>query len=212
MKHFHTVGVIGATGNAGKHIIPELLKNGYSVKALTRTPSKLSDYNEQIKIIEGDAREISVIEALVDGCDTIINCVGHTKGEKPYSAIVTKNCISAMAEKNINRYIAITGTTISFKDDEKGFGSQIKDKIITLLFGSIIEDKQKSLDVLASKPLNWTVIRIPLVSEVNSSSAFQTNNTKCLGKRISSQALAAFIIHVLACQSLYSRCPFVWQQ
>jgi uncharacterized protein YbjT (DUF2867 family) len=61
--------VTGATGYIGGRLIPELLKNGYRVRVMARSPRHLADrdWAEQVEIVQGDAANIeSLMLALQD--------------------------------------------------------------------------------------------------------------------------------------------------
>ncbi|MCP5500238.1 MAG: NmrA family NAD(P)-binding protein [Leptospiraceae bacterium] len=58
--------VVGATGNIGRFLVDELLKDGLSVKTLTRNPEK-TNFPASVEVVKGDLRSREeLINALID--------------------------------------------------------------------------------------------------------------------------------------------------
>jgi dihydroflavonol-4-reductase len=83
--------VTGAGGLLGSHIAYELLRQGFAVKCLTRSPasenqvlrvfqwldkSRGNDYFGQIQWVTGDLLDPESIESALEGCDTVIHAAG----------------------------------------------------------------------------------------------------------------------------------------
>ncbi|MCC5940565.1 MAG: NAD(P)H-binding protein [Balneolaceae bacterium] len=58
--------VTGATGHIGGHIVTELLKNGYRVRALTRNPEK-ADFPEEVDVVSGDLNKPETVAPAFEG-------------------------------------------------------------------------------------------------------------------------------------------------
>lgn len=58
--------VAGATGNVGRHLVPELLWNGHQVRALTRKPEQ-AKLPEGTEIVKGDLTRIETFEHALRG-------------------------------------------------------------------------------------------------------------------------------------------------
>jgi len=78
MPHKGLIAVTGGTGFVGRHVIKALLEAGYAVRALARTPSKLSDIShENLSILKGS---LGTEEAdLVKGADSLLHMAGLIK-------------------------------------------------------------------------------------------------------------------------------------
>src|SRR6476469_6953317 len=63
--------VTGATGYIGGRLVPELLKAGYDVRCLVRSPDKLRDrpWRGDVEIIEGDVGDVEAVTKAVEGTD-----------------------------------------------------------------------------------------------------------------------------------------------
>lgn len=61
-----TYFIAGATGNVGRHLVPELLWNGHHVRALTRKPGQ-ANLPPQTQLIGGDLTRIETFEQALKG-------------------------------------------------------------------------------------------------------------------------------------------------
>nr|MCU0482009.1 NAD-dependent epimerase/dehydratase family protein [Anaerolineae bacterium] len=108
--------VTGGTGFLGRHLIPALCREGYTVKVLTRTPDQhpwLSAY-KGVSIIKGDLDNLDVLMNGVQGCDYIIHAGGLFRfwGDETNfmrtNAQGTHNILTAAASIPLKRFIHIS--------------------------------------------------------------------------------------------------------
>ena len=77
-----TVLVVGATGMTGQALVEQLLSRGHEVRALVRSPHKLSakvrDHSEAT-VIEASVLDLTdeMMAALVKDCEAVVSCLGH---------------------------------------------------------------------------------------------------------------------------------------
>jgi hypothetical protein len=82
-----TILVVGASGATGRQLVEQLLIKGHNVKAVVRTPEKLTaDWksNERVKIISASLLDLSDKEMmeLTFDCHSIASCLGHNMNWK----------------------------------------------------------------------------------------------------------------------------------
>jgi nucleoside-diphosphate-sugar epimerase len=111
--------VTGGTGFLGSYILEELIKNGYTVRAIRRS-SKMptwisSTVLEKVEWVEGDILDIISLEEAMEGMDVVIHSaalVSFVKKDKDllYQLNVegTANVVNAALEKNIQRLVHIS--------------------------------------------------------------------------------------------------------
>jgi dihydroflavonol-4-reductase len=111
--------VTGGTGFLGSYILEELIKNGYTVRAIRRS-SKLptwisSTILEKVEWVEGDILDIISLEEAMEGMEAVIHSaalVSFVKKDKDllYQLNVdgTANVVNAALEKNIQRLVHIS--------------------------------------------------------------------------------------------------------
>ena len=78
-----TVLLLGGTGRTGGRVLQQLLERGVSVRAIVRSPHKLPTAVAQdpsLTVIESSVLELpdEDLARHVDGCDSVISCLGHT--------------------------------------------------------------------------------------------------------------------------------------
>ena len=69
-----TILVTGATGRQGGAVIQHLLKNNFSVKALSRTPDSISAQlliSKGIDVVKGDMSNLQSLVSAMKGCDGV---------------------------------------------------------------------------------------------------------------------------------------------
>ncbi len=81
MKNQKTnVLIVGATGYLGKHLISACADAGYSVRALARSPERLSNIRDELDdIFIGEATSPASLKGSCDGIDIVISALGITR-------------------------------------------------------------------------------------------------------------------------------------
>ncbi len=75
-----TVALTGATGFIGSHIIENLVENGFQVRALTRSPDKVT-HSANVTWIIGTLDNKASLATLVEGADCVVHCAGQVRGK-----------------------------------------------------------------------------------------------------------------------------------
>jgi uncharacterized protein YbjT (DUF2867 family) len=71
----HRVFITGGTGLMGRHLIPELLRRGYEVRALVR-PGSAARLPPSCEAVEGDALDAGTYAHRIAPADTFVHLVG----------------------------------------------------------------------------------------------------------------------------------------
>lgn len=204
-----TIAVIGGTGKSGKYLVKELLLRGFQIKMLIRNPGNFQNANSSIEIIKGDARDYASILSVTKNCIAVVSTLGQPKGEPPIFSTASANIIGAMIERRINRYIVVTGLSIDIPMDRKGLKTAQASAYMRQYFPDIIADKQKEYEVLSASPVNWTLVRVPLIEQTDQKGNLKVNMEDCPGDKISATDLANFLIDQLFDQQYVRMVPFV---
>jgi len=70
------LGVFGGTGNTGRHLIAQALRNGHEVTVLTRDPGKLPAH-PHLHAIAGDIRDEEPVREVVAGAHAVLSMLGE---------------------------------------------------------------------------------------------------------------------------------------
>lgn len=71
--------VAGASGFIGRRLVPALLREGYAVRALTRTPGRYRAPDPRVEVAKGDVLDPASLQAALTGCDAAFYLV-HSMG------------------------------------------------------------------------------------------------------------------------------------
>jgi putative NADH-flavin reductase len=206
---YKKIAVLGGTGKAGKYLIRELLRQGYLVKALARDPRKIESSGPSIEIFQGNAREYDSIHTLLTDCDAVISTLGPSKNEPDTCSLAAGHIIRAMQALNIQRFIEVAGLAIDTPEDEKGVFTRVLVAIMRWFAAPVIDDRQKDYELLKNSPIQWTIVRCPMIKLTDITAQIKTSLTDRPGNQISATDLARFLIDQLADAKYIGKAPFI---
>ncbi|PJZ52369.1 SDR family oxidoreductase [Leptospira adleri] len=94
--------VLGATGTLGKFVIEELRKQGYWIRVLSRSSSKLRILNAPFdESVLGDLFAPKSLESAVSGMDAVISCAGASLDLKNFRDKHTFEVINFRGNRNV---------------------------------------------------------------------------------------------------------------
>lgn len=74
-----TAIIIGGTGLIGQELINTLLDDGYEVKVLSRSKSKVDEiFGGKVAPVEWSGKNHEELASIINDCDVIVNLAGHT--------------------------------------------------------------------------------------------------------------------------------------
>ena len=166
------VFLVGATGGLGGHVMQHLLAKGAIVTAYVRSPEKMGDVGDKVKVVKGDLA--SVTSATLDGADVIVAC--HSSGpanerHKGYAALV-----AAAKDSSTKRIVGVGGAGQllmedgSKKQSEEGWYPTLK---------PVTEDHEKGLEIVRSSGVDFTwVAPAYMPNDADSSGGYIATNDK----------------------------------
>lgn len=124
------IGVTGASGFLGKHLVEGLLSQNHRVCLFVRDAQKIGSLvtNDKVDIIEGDLSNLPKIKEFAKKCHSIVHCAGHVSdwGEKELfvqaNVIGTKNLAAAAITHKVTRFVHISTT------DVYGYSNEVSDE------------------------------------------------------------------------------------
>ncbi|WP_325169559.1 NAD(P)-dependent oxidoreductase [Bacillus sp. Au-Bac7] len=211
MDNLNKIAIIGGTGKVGRRIAVKALENGYQVRMLVRTPKKLSLNDDRIEIVEGAVQNREDIQKLLKDCQIVINTFGQPLKEKPIYSSVTKTIIEIMAELQIERYIGVTGGSLTISNDKKSLINRLGAKLFENFYSDMMIDKKKEWDFLNSNEqiIKWTLIRLPFITDQEDIGYIKENLTDLPGIKITNGDIATFIINQIEDSKYIQKAPFI---
>ena len=102
--------VLGATGGTGKHFVARALQDGHSVRALARTPSKLSPA-ANLEIVQGSITDSLDTDALVSGVDIVVSMLGDQQAQRTakINTAAIKLLVPSMRKAGVKRLLYQSG-------------------------------------------------------------------------------------------------------
>ncbi len=114
--------VIGGTGMLGEPVARHLLKDGFSVRIMTRNKFKAEKkFGNNFEIVAGDITNQPSIEHALDGCQGV-----HINLSHGIEHIGVEHIVQAARSKKIERISYISGSTVS---EENAWFPQIRQKL-----------------------------------------------------------------------------------
>ncbi|MEY8348231.1 SDR family oxidoreductase [Bacillus cereus] len=209
MQKINKIAIIGANGKAGKYLVTQALKEGYLVRILTRNPQKFKISYKHLEVVQGDARDISAIHQLLQGCNAVINAVGQPKKESYIFSKVTNRILKIMEEYRIKRYILISGGSMDVQGDVKSILNKIGAMLFRLFLSDLMKDKYKELQLVRNSDVNWTIVRLPFVIDGEGIGKIKESLRDLSGITIQNGDIAPFVIKQIQDEMHIGRCPFI---
>ncbi len=164
------IAVLGATGRTGVLLVGGALQRGHQVRALARQREKaqalLPLAHERLEVVEGDAVERDAVERLVTGVDAVVDVTGPVKGgPKDLRRRVTASLLPAMQQQEARRLLLLTGAGVRVDGDRPTVVDRAIRGVLQLLQPAILEDGQAAVAAVTAAPLDWTVVRVPRLTD-----------------------------------------------
>ncbi|MDQ1859189.1 NAD(P)-dependent oxidoreductase [Chryseobacterium sp. WLY505] len=206
----YKIAIIGGTGKSGQYLVQNLLEKGYHLKLLLRHPENFTLQNPLIEVVEGDARDTTAIDQLIEGTDLVMSTLGQPKGEKSIFTDAAKNIIKTMNHYGIKRYIVTTGLSVNTASDHKNESVKMATDWMYQNYPETTTDKQKEYEILQESNLDWTLVRLPLIHLTEEKFPIETNLTDCKGEGISAADLAEFLASQVQDSEYIRKSPFLY--
>jgi NAD(P)-dependent dehydrogenase (short-subunit alcohol dehydrogenase family) len=107
-----TLLVLGGTGQTGQHLIRLALERGHRVRALARTPAKLTAAHPDLEVVRGSITEEELdLDALVAGTDHVISMLGDAAAQRtrPVNTEFVRRLVPAMRRNGVGRFLYQAG-------------------------------------------------------------------------------------------------------
>jgi putative NADH-flavin reductase len=207
------IAVFGASGETGKSFTELALKNGYAVKALVRTPSKLDIKHPNLQVIQGDVFDQAKVEETINGTEAVIDFLGPaTNSPADLRSTSIRNILEAMRKSNVRRLISQASLPFGVVDakDQLNLGLQLKMFLAKNLMGKMVQDARQHADLIKHTDLDWTIVRAPGLDGHPAQGKYRVGFAGSdLGNSISRPNIATFILDELKSARYIRQMPLV---
>jgi nucleoside-diphosphate-sugar epimerase len=171
--------IFGADGRTGVEVVNYAKSKGYDIVAFVYSEKALSFSKNDIKIIQGDVLDYSIVLKACIGVDVVVSVLGHISGSDPRMQTQgVINIVRAMKESNVRRIISLTGTGVRLPEDTPSCIDLILNYLVKIIDRDRIEDGIGYARVLQESGLDWTIVR---VLKLSSSQTITKNYTLTTG-------------------------------
>jgi uncharacterized protein YbjT (DUF2867 family) len=201
--------VWGATGGTGRLIVREAFAKGHVVKALVR--SKPGVDLPGAELIEGDARDGSVLQRALEGSDAVVSALGTGMGFSEVSLLTdaTRALVPAMKKTGVRRLVCISALGVG---DSKGHGGFLFDRLFQpLLLSQAYKDKERQEATIRASSLDWVVVRPTQLTNdpARGSVRALTDLTGFHGGKIARADVAQFVVELLTTETWLRQTPVI---
>jgi len=205
------LALFGATGRAGGAILRQACAAGCEVHALTRSPGKLNRDDPQVTVTAGDVRDLAATGRAVQGADAVVSAIGGTCPGNP--AVLQQGAaaiLTAMNRHGVGRLIVIQGFHLPFPGDPRNLGRPVRAAMLRLWNRHLIADSHQMAEVLRESELDWTLIRMPLLTAGPAAAGYRVGHL-ALGpwSRVTTGQVADFTLACLATGGFAREAPMI---
>jgi len=211
MNHIIKIAVIGGTGKSGKYLVHQLIAQGFPIKLLVRNPDTYQITHPLIDVIPGNVTDYNAVHTLVEGCNGVISTLGMgiPASEPTIFSESTTHVLQAMQAFNVQRYIVTTGLNVDTPFDHKTGKTAMATEWMKNTYPVSTANKQLEYELLANSPVDWTLVRLPMIELTDERSRVVISLTDCSGEKISATSLAFFLIEQLSNREFIKKSPFI---
>jgi len=149
------LGIFGATGGTGRHLVEQALAGGHTVTVLVRNPATFPVQHEHLTVLQGDVRDLARVEATVVGQDAVLSALGtNQKGSVSLCTDGVQHILAAMTQYSVRRLLVVSayGAAESHHCDLYNLllWTSLKEKMV---------DKERMEKVITQSDVDWTLVR-----------------------------------------------------
>lgn len=206
------ITILGATGQVGKVVINQALKEGYQIKVLVRDPEKLGDLKEKVHVVIGNMLDEASVEKSLTGSTSVINVLGAVKEANQIEKfkMIGEILVRKMKQQGIKRLINISLAVIHLPNEKLDFQRKAIRVLVNLFFREKKLVNEVVMDaVLKENSIDWTFVRPAFFSGKPGSGQVLANDKKMPGTTIMLEDLGMFLVQQVTSVDWLRKAPLV---
>src|SRR5271168_1722787 len=208
--------LFGATGEAGIMLIDKALAAGHDVTAYARNPSKLAGKSSILRIVSGELSNAAAITKAIEEQDAVVSLLGPKPGAKGRPLGAGMSVIAnAMQATGVRRLIATSTPSSPDPADRSALSFRLAVRLIRALQPDGYADIVASAEVVRSSQLDWTLVRLPMLTSKDGSAPPAVGYVGSPGLRLfwlSRNVLADFVLSQLNDRTWLCKAPLISNQ
>ncbi len=189
------LAIFGGSGRTGQHLVQQALDSGYEVVALVRTPTKLGLQHARLSIIQGDILDAQRVEETVRAADAVLSVLGPSSNKPEFAISRGMDHILKAAQKyNVRRIIISAGAGVRAPQDKPKLIDRFFGFVLRVVSGNVVADMEQVVHKLKTSPLDWTIVRVPMLTDQPAQGQFKIGYVGDISPRISRADMAAFML------------------
>lgn len=159
--------LFGATGKTGRHLLDQALDHGHQVRAVVRTPSKLTVSSDKLEVVAGDMMNRDDVRgAITSDTDAVIMAAGPVKGSPVEMLEVSaRNIVDAMKDAGAKRVVWLTGAGVMDPRDGKSGSRKLIRGLMKLVAGKVLAGSERAYGIVKGSGLDYTIVRPPMLAD-----------------------------------------------
>lgn len=194
------VMVFGAAGRTGRQVVAALVAAGHEVTAAVRSGPAFHG----AVTVRPDLSDADAVRAAVAGCDAVISTLASGPGNP--ACLTLARALLPLAGL---RFVSVAGAAVDAPGDAKALPDRIISRIMRVVAGKMLAERQTEHDLLAVSDLRWTMLRPPRLVDGAATGRIAITTRTPAGMRLTRADLAATAVAVLTRDDLIGRAPFV---
>jgi uncharacterized protein YbjT (DUF2867 family) len=150
------IAVFGATGGTGNQFVAQATGAGHQLRALTRSPEKLSG-RDAVVPVEGNVLDPDGVLRTVEGADAVVCILGRTKNN-PADVVSqgTARILDAMQQHDVRRLVVVSSIGLGASVRNLPWYGRLANATV---LQDLMADKARQEELVMQSRLDWTIVR-----------------------------------------------------
>ena len=192
-------------------MLDRLLGQNHQVVALARNPSKLDLSSDRLTIVQGSVLDPACVDRVIAGADAVISVLGPSTNQPTFEVSQGMgHILAAMRKHNVRRIVLSAGAGVPDPGDRPGLFDRAIHILLQAKARNVYLDMLKTVDLVRQSGLDWTVIRVPMLTDGPQTGAVKVGMVgKGTGPRLARAALAAFLLKQVSSDQYIRKAPVI---
>ncbi|MDY0813205.1 NAD(P)-dependent oxidoreductase [Kitasatospora purpeofusca] len=199
--------VVGAAGRTGRLLVEKALENKHSVTALLRDPAKLPIEHERLSKVRADVFDVNSLTGPLAGKEAVVIALGvTTRTTTTVFSEGARNVIAAARAGGVRRLVTMSSAGLETKH-LPAMQRFVAEFVVDRVYRNIHLDLARMEDEVEASPLDWTIVRVPMLTDGPATPNYQAVVGGHIAKasRIARANVADYIVTHLDDTATYGR-------